>query len=433
MLASRGIEPFLLAVGCVSVLACGEPGVVPDGGADAGPPPMCDEPTPFETGDADGHAEPLAAAAGQARAGRIEEAELPADRTGLAVWSAGDFVLANERIAVLIEDAGPSDLYDPYGGRIVGVASREDDTLVAADFNEILFGLGAFLVATERVTVISDGSDGGAAVVRATGPLARIDFTGDLLTSIVPGDFEGWPAAIDYRLEPGADRVTVTLRAIETGARNTRVPMILQAFFQGSRMPMWNPVGGFSALSEATPYIAFDDPTGGAAYAWEAPEGRPLRQVIDQSGVLVTQIGPLPVMPCETLEVPIGSLVVARTFDATQAIARTAAGESLRTITGTVLEADGSPATDVRVHVTSGEAHLTRARADASGAATIQIPDADVEVWGYRGGTAMVGPIAMPRGTGTFAITMPALGTIEVEAHDAASGDVVPARVQAFA
>ncbi|WP_236604903.1 CehA/McbA family metallohydrolase [Sandaracinus amylolyticus] len=415
----------------VTLCGCGDDGPSGgDAGTDSGPPPTCGQVDPFETGDANGHADPLATA-GQARAGRIEESELPEDRYGLATWAANDFVLANDRVAVIIEDAGPSDLYDPFGGRIVGVASREGDVLVPADFNEVLFGLGAYLVRTEAVTVMNDGSDGQPAVIRATGPLAPIDFAGDLLSGLVRGDVGGWPAAIDYELAPDSDRVRITIHAAESVAYDVNVSNVLQGFFQGSRMPPWTPVSGFDGFTGSTPFIAFDDPSGGASYAYEPPEGRTLRKIIEQSGVLVTTIGAQGVAACERVSVPLGSIAIGRSLDRTQAIAREALGEASRTIQGTVREADGSPATDVRVHVTSGETHHTRGRVDETGAFELSVPDVDVQVWAYRRGTPIAGPFAAPRGTDEVTLTMAAMGTIVVHARDEADA-ALPARVQLF-
>src|SRR5688500_4470593 len=99
----------LAAVGCDT----SEPMVpLPDGG----PRPMdCDAGAlaiDIETATPDGNDDPLAVPEDQARAGRLEASELPTDPNGLAVWSAGDFVLANGKVALIIEDVGDSDLYD---------------------------------------------------------------------------------------------------------------------------------------------------------------------------------------------------------------------------------------------------------------------------------------------------------------------------------
>ena len=55
---------------------------------------------------------------------RITADQLPDFPSGLQVWEGGDFVLANEHIAMVIEDVGQSELYDPWGGRPVGGQDR---------------------------------------------------------------------------------------------------------------------------------------------------------------------------------------------------------------------------------------------------------------------------------------------------------------------
>ena len=92
-----------------------------------------------------GHAMPLGASAGEARAGRIEGSALPPFPSGLQVWDEGGFVIANDRVAMVIEDAGPSHLYDPWGGRPMGIARVQGGALVdPGDFGEVLILQGRF-------------------------------------------------------------------------------------------------------------------------------------------------------------------------------------------------------------------------------------------------------------------------------------------------
>ena len=46
------------------------------------------------------------------------------------MWEERDFVLANEHVAMVIEDVDESELYDPWGGRPVGVAQIAGGALV---------------------------------------------------------------------------------------------------------------------------------------------------------------------------------------------------------------------------------------------------------------------------------------------------------------
>ena len=172
--------------------------------------PTCDGTFTLDPGSADGHADPLAVQAGQARAGRLQLAQIPADDTGLALVAPGDFVLANSRIAMLIEDAGPSDLYDEWGGRPVGLARLEGGALVEpANFNEVFLAFGRFVLETTSVTVLQDGSNGGPAVVRTIGTFKPIPFIDEFGRNLASTDYTGLEAAMDYELAPDSDHVDV--------------------------------------------------------------------------------------------------------------------------------------------------------------------------------------------------------------------------------
>src|SRR5689334_23313867 len=112
-------------------------------------------PGEFAAGDLTGHPDPLGASTSEARAGRIRADQLPAVASGLVTWKDGDFVLANDRVAIVIEDVGDSDLYDPWGGRPVGLARVEGGKLVApANFGEFFVLTGRSTVVTDSVSVI---------------------------------------------------------------------------------------------------------------------------------------------------------------------------------------------------------------------------------------------------------------------------------------
>ena len=98
-----------------------------------------------------------------------------------AVGTAGDFILQNERAAYVITEPGKGSTYYHYGGIVAdavpmdGCAWAGEDKLdevglvlaevELASFNEsVLRGFRG-----DRAEVLSDGSDGGAAVVRVTG------------------------------------------------------------------------------------------------------------------------------------------------------------------------------------------------------------------------------------------------------------------------
>ena len=133
----------------------------------------------FESGT-DGHADPFGAkAAGQARAGKIRDASQivqgPLARQQVRV---GDFALANDRIAVYIEAEGRADGYAPFGGDIVAIepVGADGKPTGASQYGETLVALSRQTVKPDKVSVIADGSDGKAAIVRVSGVLTDIPF-----------------------------------------------------------------------------------------------------------------------------------------------------------------------------------------------------------------------------------------------------------------
>lgn len=428
-MASMPRFPLVLSLAALLLFACDDPPTTEDdaGVEDAG----IVEIPPFETGDPDGHPEPLGAGPGESRAGRLTADQLPVDRTGLATWEAGDFVIANDRVALLIEDAGHSDLYDPHGGRPVGIARVEDGALVdAGDFNEIIFGFGSNLVATESVTVLNDGSDGQAAVVRAIGPLGPLEFAGELLAALLPGDFSGLPAALDYTMEPGKDAIDIHLEVQVPQRQRVRASMLVAGVFQRYRMPRWIEGQGFASSSEPGGLIAFIDDLG-ASYALLPGEGRTYSELLDQSGVLVYQQGSASAPAWESTRFHLGTMILGGNGlpGLQQAIARHR-GETLRTVEGTVLEADGSPATDVRVHVRRADGtHFARLTPAEDGTFSVDVPNEDVSFFAFRQGMALVGPVDVAEADSQVELTMREYATVVVSAQ-ADDGSPVPARVQ---
>ncbi|MDP2315346.1 MAG: CehA/McbA family metallohydrolase [Pseudomonadota bacterium] len=161
-----------------------------------------------------------------ARATQIESLE---DGIGgpKAMARPGDYLLENDRVRFAVLGAryslGPS----PYGGTIADAdlqrphpeyAGGHGNDRLAEMFSTVNMNLGAVDDPTE-VTVVSDGSDGGAAVIR-TSALAEPFLTMlDPLWSVV-----GQPEFLvttDYILEPGAGalkiRTTATFGAAEPG------------------------------------------------------------------------------------------------------------------------------------------------------------------------------------------------------------------------
>ncbi|HVK87214.1 MAG TPA: CehA/McbA family metallohydrolase [Kofleriaceae bacterium] len=384
---------------------------------------------PFTDGDPDGHPAPLGAGELEARAGRVRAEDLPEVPSGLAMWREGDFVLANDRIALVIEDAGDSDLYDPWGGRPVGLARIENGRMVEPNnFGEVFLMTGRSTVVTERVSVVNDGSDGGPAVIRARGRLHPLPFFESLIAAVYADAYEDVETALDYVLEPGADHVDVYFNYAPARTYETKVPSTLHALMFTKRTPLFQPGRGFDEGLAQAPYMALVDDRA-TSWAYIPGEGS-LGTSLATSG-FVGAFSPGFAMPnCQRTQRLHARIAIGRGLDGAVVAAASARGEQLREITGTVTRAGGELVQGAHVHAHDAAGkYFTRALTDANGAFTLHVPeDADVTLDAYRRGdavgTTQVGFAATP-----VTISLPAIGAIVVDAQDE-GGQPMPARVQ---
>jgi hypothetical protein len=386
----------------------------------------------FEPGDDVGHAAPLAAGPGAARAGRLGVGDWPDDPSGLSVVRDGDFVLANDRIAVVIEEAGVSDLLDPWGGRIIGAATMVDGAPTApADFSEAMVMLGRFTVAADSVGVLADGSDGGPAIVRATGPVREIPFFAPLAAAFLTGELGDLSGALDWILEPDAEHVTLRLTVASGRNYDTPIRIPLFFFFQDSRMPEWHPNGaGFAPGTDDVDFVAFadDDAT---SYAWASPRG-PMTPTLSLSGASIFQPDIFVVSACTETTVPYATIHVGGTgLDGLRAAIARTEGAPLRAVTGSVTFDDGSPAPGVRIHATDVDGgHVSRTLSGDDGAFTLHLPDAPVSLVPFLRGYAVSDPITVAPTATTASVSLPPAGAIRVLVADASGFEPLPVRVQ---
>ncbi|HNF95901.1 MAG TPA: hypothetical protein PK493_01345 [Pseudomonadota bacterium] len=207
--ASRPWLRPLLPLFSVALLSCSHNDApVPD---DAPPGPCAaqglSEKSRLPAGDAQGHRDPLGAkAAKQARASRISDpAWIRQADTARHPVRTGDYLLINDKIAVYIEAPGVSDGYQPFGGEILSLDTVGPDGKPSGNslYGETIMALGRQVLKAETVSVINDGSDGNAAVIRTSGVLTDLPFL-EFLGSVFADNFY-LPAAIDYILLPGAE------------------------------------------------------------------------------------------------------------------------------------------------------------------------------------------------------------------------------------
>ena len=432
----------LLLAGCPTPVTVEDTGsgdapvVTPDGG------PLCSAPEAFAIGTPTGHPNPLGAVAGEARAGRVLATDLPADPAGLATWSAGDYVLANERFALVVSGPERFEVYDPHGGRVRGIARVEGGRLTApANFGLAMLGLGRLVVGTTSVSVLNDGSDGDAAVVRVAGTLVGIEALGPLLASLFASRFEGLPAALDYVLEPDGNMIDVRI-SIRTGGVPANVPFTTTAFFQSYRMPVWNETSAFTASTDPHRFVLFED-ADATSFAWVgAPNADgsagSVTPLISTGGFDFFRSPAGVVPPCTEQTFELGRFAIGERdgMNGVQRVIARALGESTRRVGGVLTSIDPAAIAGARIHLTrpasgSEAVHLTRALVDASGTFDLSVPAGEVEAWVWREGVGLEGPFPVPA-SGPLTIALGPTATVRVDVLDALSGDPLPARVQLF-
>jgi hypothetical protein len=397
---------------------------------------ICPGGAAFQAGDPEGHADPFGArAAGQARAGRLrDEGSLVQPAHGRQQIEPGDFVLANDRIAVTIEAPGPSDGYDTFGGKILAVDSIGEDGRPEgrSHFVETLLALGLETLDPTSVSVVADGSDGGPAIVRATGKLTPIPFLAGALSGLFPEPV-GLPVAFDYVLEPGSDKVVIRLGLANSGEEPIDFSFrALHGFFHYSRNQLAVPERGFDAAGTVdwTAHVSHGD----WSFAWRAPNGGKLEIGLEISG-FVYALGPGFVAEACGVTWRDHAEVIGGGPDLdglAEAVRRADDEPGWRPIDGSVRDASGTPVPRAWVHLLAEDgAYLARSRAGADGSFRIHAPPGRPArlVPFARGYPLGAGELLAPEADSAELRFAPA-GAIRVAATEAGSGSPLPVRIQ---
>lgn len=390
----------------------------------------------LSAGDTSGHPDPFGArAAGQARAGRVRDSSMiVAPANGRQLVEVGDYVLANDRIAVYIEDRDLSSGYARFGGEILSVDAVGEDGRPAglSHYGETLLALSNEMIEPDSVTVLADGSDGGDAVVRVLGRLAPIPFLKGSLGVLFPREYR-MPAAFDYALSPGSDRLAIRLHFVN----ETHEPMDLKfdemyGFFHYNRSQMVTPESGYAEPDGKAAWVGFD---GGAfSFAWRTP-GESMFYALTQSGFSDFSGNGFAVDACSMVEREHAEIVAGGPeLDGLREAIRRVDGEpAWRQVTGKVLEADGTPAAGAWVVETDDAGTVvSRARSGEDGSYVLHAPDQPVQLTAYLRGRPAHEAVAVGAAQASADLTFAAYGTIRVSARDSATLQPVPARIEVY-
>jgi hypothetical protein len=429
-------RPSFLSTLSAALLALGCSDAIDETGAPPGPAPACA--VRPEAGDPVGHADPFGAkVAAQARAGRLTSvADLAQPASPRARIRAGDYALVNEHVAAFIGQAGPSDGYGPFGGEILALDRVGDDgkPLGLSRYGETLVGVGMQIPEVDSVSVVSDGSDGDAAVVRVAGKARYIPFIEKAIASIFP--FFELDLAIDYVLEPGSERVVIRQHAVNATPDaadlgvDTAGSFELYGFFQGNQLKRATPEAGFADTSAPAAWVGYVGAELG--FAWRALQGD-LEPGIDEAGFSL-YFGPgYKVEGCSVFTSDRAEVIPGGPeLDGLREAVRRATGEpAWRAVTGKVVDAQGAAVGDAYVHLLDADdRYLSRTKSGADGTFTVHAPPDEAvrlvaQKRGYEHDGVDLGPTAA-RAT----LAMLPHGVLHVVATDAATGGRLPVRIQ---
>lgn len=290
-------------------------------------------------------------AAGTTRAKRVDCAdELVGGR--LASGRLGDFVLANDRIRVIVRGPGAGYyLHGSSGGGLIDAAPTGGEDLIKEILPSIDLAGGGF----DELVITEAGDDGPAELV-VRGPATGLEIIVGALGSAPP------PVIIEhhYRLAADADAVELETRIAPAPGAAAASHDLFDAMFMGGRAPAWVPGVGWADGSVSAELIA----TGGttSSYALVYPAGAPDLQLIDVGGIRVVRGAAISAAPVRRWLV-IGDGSVADVTGKAWALR----GAALGTIAGTT-----APGVDVAIR--RGAAPITIARADASGHFRAAVP-----------------------------------------------------------
>jgi hypothetical protein len=397
------------------------------------PPSPCDPAFRYESGG-DGHADPFGAkAAHQARAGRIRElsqiVQSPFARQRARI---GDFAIANDKITAYIEAEGRASGYAPFGGDLVSIEPVGDDgrPLGVSRYNETLIALSRQTVKPDKVSVIADGEDGKAAIVRVSGVLVNIPFL-DTFAALSPAEY-GFPAAIDWVLEPGSEKLLYRLSFANTRQEPVDFANLERlGFFQGSQSKTFTEGGAFGPASGFMPWVAFD--SGESAFLFRTTDKTPIRAELEISGFQLFSRQGLRAEACEKKTVDYYEIVTgAPGIDGLLEAKRRVDGEApWRELHGIVREEGADALAGAWVHALAADGrYLTRAMTDVRGAFSMHVPPGAVTLTPTLQGWSLPPATPVTADANRVELVLPKRATIQVNVTDAATGEALPARIQ---
>ncbi len=217
-----------------------------------------------------------------------------------AIAGLGDWMIRNDRIRVIVEDAGPSiGFVGAFGGGILDAdlvrgADEPGNDRITQTF-PVFLPRGA---EAERIEIVADGSDGGAAVLRVTGHDGSFSFLqsfGDISIPDTPLDLA---FTTDYVLAPGDAHLTMRTTLTNRGSKR-RTVIVGDVLLFGSDLQIFGPgypLDDFPTLATVDHLVGIG---AGASYGYGTAAGKLVVPLVDasQTGALTNGLKGLAIEP----------------------------------------------------------------------------------------------------------------------------------------
>ena len=373
---------------------------------------------------------------------------------------AGDVLMENGRIRVVLQKPGRALALNPHGGTILDADVVRDDGVDRDRFGEVgLFVNSAFAIAPETLEIVEDGSDG-QAVVRFVGPAGRADYINaavgmkEMMGLDYPIDTETLPdieLTVTYTLTPYDAHLRVDVEILNRG--DEALPLAAGWLIHGGLAENYYPeLGGYRTTQIASGgalMVAGDE----VAYAFAPLPYEPGEHGLGfmaGGSVLIDSIQILDVLSwpdSATVTLAPGDTFA---FDAAFVVDTDVSGvmrtlrqlgdepTALATITGAV-QVDGSDAPVPHARVVAlardDEQVLAATVADGDGSYSLQVPAGAVDLiagkagWPYDGDGDSPGRVAVDAGADVEQpLFLPPTGQLSLSATDG-DGSPLPSRV----
>jgi len=374
-------------------------------------------PEPELPAPGDGVDPTVAAGPGEARAGRVASAAAGAAALfgGIAAEGGpGDIKLYNSRVQVIIQGAYQSHGYVEVGGNIIDADVVDARGSLGRDtIDDLFLAMGAMrLFEAREVIVTADGSDGGPAVVRATGSDVSWSFIQGAVESADPLlEDQQLEIVVEYRLPPDSDTVQMSVTFTNTGAELSRFNPTIGIMASDEDLWPWAGGVGLEGPESFGDDVVSIGATGkyGEATLSIWPESGTMNilgitALVSSAGLVVISNGWIDVEPNQSFSMVRNFTIAGDTAQA-EASRRRAQGQALSTVSGQVLDSvGGSGIEGVRVHfvdpTTDPPTVAGFAYTDAEGSFVAEIAPGTWTVYAVARGLA--DHVDLPAGAGRY-------------------------------